>query len=53
MLRDLPDLNELAFAPFKNAFFGLRASVLADPPMLWDLLRDLFPPRREDYTYRT
>lgn len=50
---DIPDLNDPAFSRFKTAFFQLQASVLADPPILWEILRNLFPPRRENSTYRT
>jgi hypothetical protein len=50
---DFPDLNDLAFSGFKSAFFQLDASALADPPILWEILRGLFPAQRGDYTYRT
>jgi hypothetical protein len=49
---DFPDLSDPAFASFKSVFFQLHASVLADPAVLWEILRRIFPARRESYTYR-
>lgn len=49
---DVPDLNDPVFSPFKAQFFKLQASILADAPMLWELLRQLLPARRENHTYR-
>jgi hypothetical protein len=48
---DVSDLNDSAFSRFKSTFFQLQASKLADPPVLWELLRRLFPARREDCTW--
>jgi hypothetical protein len=50
---DIPDLNDQAFAPFKSSFLQLEASELGDRPVLWEILRRLFPARREDMTYRS
>jgi hypothetical protein len=50
-LIDVPDLNDPVFSSFKSAFFQLQASKLADPPRLWEVLRTLFPIRRDDYTW--
>jgi hypothetical protein len=48
---DVPDLNDKAFRQVKSVFFQLKASVKSDRKVLWELLRKLFPRRRDDYTY--
>lgn len=48
---EVPDLNDSAFADFKAVWDRLDSSKLGDPPMLWEILRKLFPPRTDDGTW--
>ena len=46
----VPDLEDIVFAELKNYFFNLDVSNQSDLPILWSLLREIFPPRRLDFT---